>query len=213
MRLIHRLALQGDGRSGPIGAKAIVTHPNGKGIFTRDGGRRSIWQVHRILTRRTYIGEHRFRKCSKTGKANPPEEDVTVPVPPLLERETFDALEKSPKARNPKVAQPHVVTGPILLTGLRFCDRCGGVMTPRIGKSKRYRCYTCSIRVRQGDTGCKGRTTPMDGFDGLVVRHPEERLLAPDRLEEIPADVLARRQARAVRAHTHVAKLNRRAGD
>ncbi len=58
IRLIYRLALEGQGDSGQMGVKAIVKHLNAKGIFTRDGGRWGIGQVHRVLTRRTYIGEH-----------------------------------------------------------------------------------------------------------------------------------------------------------
>ncbi|MAN88999.1 MAG: recombinase family protein, partial [Algoriphagus sp.] len=62
IRLIYRLALEGDGDSGQMGVKAIVKHLNGKGIFTRDGGRWGVGQVHRILTRRTYMGEHQWGK-------------------------------------------------------------------------------------------------------------------------------------------------------
>ena len=66
VRLIYRLALEGNGTSGPMGVKAIVSHLNARGIFTRDGGRWGIGQLHRILTRRTYIGEHEFNKRSKS---------------------------------------------------------------------------------------------------------------------------------------------------
>src|SRR3546814_10995580 len=41
IRLIYRLALEGQGDSGQMGVKAIVKHLNAKGIFTRAGGRRS----------------------------------------------------------------------------------------------------------------------------------------------------------------------------
>jgi Recombinase len=52
VRLIFHLALDGDGGSAPMGVKAIVNHLNARRIFTRDGGRWGIGQVHRILTRR-----------------------------------------------------------------------------------------------------------------------------------------------------------------
>jgi site-specific DNA recombinase len=41
VRLIYRLALDGDGSSGPMGVKAIVSYLNRSRIFARDGGRRS----------------------------------------------------------------------------------------------------------------------------------------------------------------------------
>ncbi len=58
VRLIYRLALHGDGDHGQMGVKNIVSYLNRNRIFTRDGGRWGIGQVHRILTRRTYMGEH-----------------------------------------------------------------------------------------------------------------------------------------------------------
>ena len=211
IRLIYRLALEGDGTRGAMGVKAIATHLNGRGIFTRDGGRWGIGQVHRILTRRTYIGEHQWGKHRKNKEPTKPEDLVTVPVPPIIDRKTFDAVQKLMQARNPKVAPPRVVTGPTLLTGICFCGKCGGAMTIRTGKSGRYRYYACSIKARQGETGCKGRTIPMDKLDTLVAQHLEERLLTSDRLEEVLVDVLDRRQERAERRREHIAELNRRA--
>ena len=39
VRLIFRLAREGDGKSGPMGVKSITNHLNAAGIRTRDGGR------------------------------------------------------------------------------------------------------------------------------------------------------------------------------
>ena len=80
VRLIYRLALEGDGTTGQMGIKNIVSYLNSRRIFTRDGGRWGIGQVHRILTRRTYMGEHEFNKHSKTKELKPVSEIVTVPV-------------------------------------------------------------------------------------------------------------------------------------
>ena len=58
VRLIYRLALNGDGDSGPMGIKSITTYLNDRDIRTRDGGRWGIASVHQILTRSTYVGQH-----------------------------------------------------------------------------------------------------------------------------------------------------------
>ena len=58
VRLIYRLALEGDGASGPMGVKTITSHLNSRRIFTRAGGRWGIGQVHRVLTPPTYAGRH-----------------------------------------------------------------------------------------------------------------------------------------------------------
>ncbi len=212
IRLIYRLALEGDGDSGQMGVKAIVKYLNAKGIFTRDGGRWGIGQVHRVLTRRTYIGEHEWGKRSKHNDARSPGEIVIVPVPAIIERETFDQVQALLQARNPKTEMPaRVVIGPTLLTGICYCGNCGGAMTIRTGKSGRYRYYACSIKARQGETGCKGRAIPMDKLDTMVVNHIEDRLLDPERLEDLLGSVLGRRSEQAERRKQHIDELERRA--
>ena len=213
VRLIYRLALHGDGAKGQMGVKNIVSHLNRNRIFTRDGGRWGIGQVHRILTRRTYMGEHEFNKRSKSKALKPVSEIVVVPVPPIIDRETFDAVQALLKARHPSVTPSAVISGPTLLTGLIHCAKCGGAMTIRTGKGGRYRYYACSTKARQGPTACEGMAVPMDKLDDLVASHLEERLLQPERLETILATVLDRRQERSERQREHIAKLNRRAAE
>ncbi len=213
VRLIYRLALEGDGTSGPMGVKNIAAYLNQRRIFTRDGGRWGIGQVHRILTRTTYIGQHEFNKRAKNKALKPVSEIVTVAVPPLIDQATFDAVQAHLRARNPKVTPARVVSGPTLLTGICFCADCGGAMTLSTGKGGRYRYYTCSIKARQGETGCKGRSIPMEKLDNLVAEHIADRLLQPERLEEVLASVLDRRQERAERRREHIAELNKRAAE
>jgi len=211
VRLIYRLALEGDGTSGPMGVKNIVSHLNGRRMFTRDGGRWGIGQVHRILTRTTYIGRHEFNKRSKSKELKPVGEIVPVEVPALIDRAAFDAVRAHLRSRNPKVTPARVVSGPTLLTGICFCATCAGAMTLRTGKGNRYRYYTCSVKARQGDTGCTGRSVPMAKLDNLVAGHIEHRLLAPERLEEVLATVLDRRQERTERRREHITELHKRA--
>ncbi len=194
-----------------MGVKNIVSYLNSRRIFTRDGGRWGIGQVHRILTRRTYMGEHEFNKRSKTKELKPVSEVVVVPVPPIIDRETFDAVQKLLKARNPKVTPARVISGPTLITGLIHCAKCGGAMTIRTGKGGRYRYYTCSTKARQGPTACEGMAVPMEKLDDLVVDHLENRLLQPERLETVLTAVLDRREERAERRREHIAELNKRA--
>jgi site-specific DNA recombinase len=53
----------------------------------------------------------------------------------------------------------------------------------------------------------------MDKLDSLVAEHVAGRLLQPERLEEVLASVLDRRQERAGRRREHVAELNKRAAE
>lgn len=213
VRLIYRLALEGKGEGGQMGVKAIVSYLNSRRIFTRDDGRWGIGQVHRILTRRTYMGEHEFNKRSKTKELKPVSEIVTVPVPPIINRETFDAVQKLLKARNPKVMPARVISGPTMLTGLIHCAKCGGAMTIRTGKGGRYRYYACSMKARQGPTACEGMAVPMEKLDDLVADHLEGQLLQPERLETVLAAALDRREEHAERRREHIAELNKRTAE
>ncbi|MHB0713271.1 recombinase family protein [Roseomonas mucosa] len=213
VRLIYRLFLEGDGTSGPKGVKAIATYLNERRMFTRDGGKWGLAQIHAILTRTTYIGEHRFNTRSHKDREKKPEAEVAVmAVPPLIERETFDAVQARLKSRNPMVVPARVSSGPTLLTGICFCAKCGGAMTLRTGKGNggQYTYYTCSTKARQGKTGCEGRSIRMDKLDHLVAGHLEDRLLQPKRLETILSSLLDRRQERTERRREHLAGLNRR---
>ena len=53
----------------------------------------------------------------------------------------------------------------------------------------------------------------MEKLDNLVAGHIEDRLLQPERLEEVLASVLDRRQERADRRREHIAELNQRAAE
>jgi DNA invertase Pin-like site-specific DNA recombinase len=214
VRLIFRLAREGNGSSGPMGVKSIAKHLNESGVRTRDGGRWGVDAVHKVLTRTTYIGRHRFNtKYWKTRERKAEAEVVEMAVPPIIEAAEFEAVQALLKTRSPAMTAPRVVSGPTLLTGICFCAACGGAMTLRTGKSGRYRYYTCCTKARQGEIGCKGRTVPMEKLDSLVAEHIEERLLQPKRLEEVLSAVLYRRKERAERRTTHIAELRKRASE
>ena len=214
VRMIFRLAREGDGTSGPMGVKNITKHLNGAGIRTRDGGRWGLGAVHKVLTRTTYVGRHRFNATFwKTRERKPETEVVEMAAPPIVEAAEFEAVQALLKSRSPALTAPRVVSGPTLLTGICFCSACGKAMTLRTGKGGRYRYYTCSTKARQGETGCKGRTVPMEKLDTLVADHIERRLLQSSRLEEILSSVLDRREERAERRTAHIAALRKRAAE
>jgi site-specific DNA recombinase len=214
VRLIFRLAREGDGSSGPMGVKTITKHLNAAGVRTRDGGRWGLGSIHKVLTRTTYIGRHRFNtRFWKTRERKPDAEVVEMAVPPIIEAAEFEAVQALLKTRSPALTAPRVVSGPTLLTGICFCAACGKAMTLRTGKGGRYRYYTCSTKARQGETGCPGRTVPMDKLDRVVADHIEHRLLQPKRLEEILSSVFDRREERAERRTAHIAELRKRASE
>ena len=215
VRRIYRMALSGIDGSGPMGLKAIATWLNENMVRTRDGGRWGLGAVHQVLTRTTYIGQHRFNtRDHKTRTPKPESEHAIMEVPPIVSDTEFHAVQRSLRARSPKMAAPMAVGGPTLLTGICFCACCGGAMTLRTGTSRvgrEYRYYTCSTKARQGATGCPGITVPMDRLNKAVVDHLDARLLDPARLEAMMDQLLERREEWVDQRRAHVEDLERRA--
>src|SRR5262249_71304 len=126
VRLIFRLAREGEGTSGSMGVKSITKHLNAACIRTRDGGRWGVGAVHNLPTRKSYIGRHRFNtRFWKTRERKPDAEVVEMAVPPIIDAAEFEAVQALLKTRSPALTAPRVVSGPTLLTGMCFCAACG----------------------------------------------------------------------------------------
>ncbi|WP_269220174.1 recombinase family protein [Brevundimonas vesicularis] len=215
VRTIYRWALTGDGSQGPMGLKTIATRLNERNIRTRDGGRWGIGTVHQILTRSTYMGEHRFNTRDHKTKASKPEsEHAIMAVPPIVSKADYEAVRARLTLRNPRWTPPRVSTGPNLLTGICFCGVCGGAMTLRTGRGStggQYRYYACSTKARMGETGCTGLAVPMHKLDDAIIDHLETRLLDPDRLAALMEQLLDRREEWADQRRGHIAEMRKRA--
>lgn len=209
--LIFRLYRHGDGKSGPLGVKAVTCYLNGRGHRTRLGSRFGVATIHGILTNPIYVGEWSFNKrCSKTRQEKPKAEHIQIQVPAIIPLAEFEAVQATLKAHNPRVTPARVVNGPILLTGLATCSSCGGAMTYRSGTSKSGRVhhyYSCSTHGRQGKAGCSGQTIRMDTLNTLVTDHLVTELLQPHRLQATLASLWALRAERATEVDGRVTAL------
>ncbi len=193
VRLVFGLYVRGDGRSGPIGIKQIVSHLNGRGLRNRQGNPFAIQFVWNMLRRTAYVGRHYFNTHnSHTRQPKKREEWIEIAVPSILDEETFDAAQRLLDSRNPKKTPPRRANNPVLLSSVARCGSCGSPMRLRTGKGGRYRYYTCGRCADQGKTACKGRTIPEHVLDGLVLDAFEERILHPDRLRHVIGSLVAR---------------------
>ena len=217
VRLIFKLYLNGDGKSGALGVKEIVKWLNTRGYRTRRGQTFGVGSIHKLLTNTIYIGRARFnRTSSKTRGKKPDEEIIEISVLAILEPHVFEQVQRQLHARSPKVVAPRVTTGPILLTGLAVCATCGGGMMLRTGTSKGgrvYRYYTCSNCATKGKSVCKGRSIPMDKLDTLVTDHLIERLFKPERLTEILVSLSLRRAEKSENLNGRLIALQREVTD
>ncbi|MEP2533850.1 recombinase family protein [Shimia sp.] len=177
--LIFSLYDSGNGKSGPMGVKRITEYLNQNAIKRRKGKNWTVGMVHRVLNDNTYVGEFCF------GKTKPKDEQVIIDVPVIVDPTLFAATQQRLRSRNPRKAAPRTVNGPILLTGLAICGKCGGGMTLRTGKSGRYRYYTCGNRKNQGSALCEGQSLPMPELDRLVTEAVAEVLFESSRMEKV----------------------------
>lgn len=187
IRKIFSLYLEGDGSSGPMGIKRIVSWLNGRN-YTYRAKPFHVSSVDVVLRRTTYMGTHYFnQKDSRTGERRPRGEWVPIAVPAIVDEETFQTVQARLGQRNPRQTPARVVSGPTLLIGIARCGcpNCGGAMTIRTGKSGQYRYYACSRRATRGETACTGRSIRMEKLDGIVLDALEKRVLAPERLPEL----------------------------
>ncbi|MBX9821419.1 MAG: recombinase family protein [Afipia birgiae] len=213
VKMLFKLYLHGDGTSGAMGIKEMVKWLNSRGYRTRMGNTFGVGMLHRMLTNSVYIGEWRFNQTSsKTGKRKAETEVIISKVPAIVDRPTFDQVQRQLHARSPKVIAPRVTTGPILLTGIAVCASCKGGMTLRTGTSKTgkvYRYYTCGTCASKGKTSCRGRSVPMDKLDDLVMAGLVDRLFEPVRLANILSALTARRTEKADAANNRILELQR----
>ncbi len=191
VRRIYDLYLNGY-RGKSMGMKAIVDHLAKCNVLSR-GSAWTIQKIHRILSSSTYIGEYQFgRYDARKRRARPQSEWVTTQVPAIIDPETFEKVRRRREERSPTHSPPRRVNNPTLLTGLLKCGDCGAYMTLVTGKSGRYRYYKCTTRQSKGNHACPSKNYPMQQLDELILGHVIERVLDPERLRQLFAEVRKR---------------------
>ncbi len=197
VRQIFDLCLYGAGQ-GPMGIKKIAAYLNERAILQR-GKPWMTSDIARILRSEAYIGTCYYNKRdSRARKMRPPNKWIAITVPAIIERETFDTVGAVLVARRASNTPPRVVSGPTLLTGLARCGCCddspdGSVagMMLRTGKSGQYRYLVCARRALRSTFSCDAPQIRMEPIDEAVISAVESIVLAPERLRELVAGMVA----------------------
>ena len=214
VRLIFRLAREGSGSSGPMGVKSIATHLNAIGIRTRDGGRWGVDAVHKVLTRTTYIGRHRFNtKFWKTRERKAETEIVEMAVPAIVDKDEFEVVQMLLKSRSPAMVAPRIVSGPTLLTGICFCAGCGGAMPLRTGKSGVTAITPAAPKLARARPAVPVALFRWKSSTIWSRSTSNSVCYSPSVLSELLSHVLDRRTERAERRRSHIADLRKRAAE
>lgn len=198
VRLIFRLYVQGDGQSGPLGVKRIVSKLNADGYRNRRGEPFRVQFLDKILRNTAYIGEHWFNRTdSRRGTERPKGDWVAFVMPRILDDATFFATQDKLDRQHPLKTPPRTVTSDVLLTAIAKCGDCGASMRKLSGKSGQYQYYRCSRKADFGASTCKGSAIPMGELDRIVLDALEDKILAPKRLRKLTEALVSRAGERA----------------
>ncbi|MGG1531433.1 recombinase family protein [Brevibacillus agri] len=156
------------------GAWDIAKRLNDKGIATKDGKQWHDRVVRDLLKRETLVGDFVYNRTYRKGTrifTRPEEEWIRIENhhDPILDRDTFDAIQKIFRSRK-QSASRYVDETNYLLTGLLVCTHCGGKMVGRKdskrGKNIYYR-YVCNTYMKKG--GCYFHHLHRDEVESAII--------------------------------------------
>jgi site-specific DNA recombinase len=139
-----------------IGIAAVANRLNEMQVPTRR--RAQCWHrqvVRQMLTNPVFMGEWKYGKTEwHTGLPRPPESVITIPVPPIVDCETWEKAQE--KINSIRRLWSKKGRRKYLLSGLLTCDDCGNTMGGSYinwwGKAARR--YTCRRSKGASNQGC-----------------------------------------------------------
>ena len=197
VKLIFKLFLEGDGKTGSLGVKQIAKWLNAHGYKTPTGKAFYTSRVHAILTNESYAGTAWFnRKDTKTGKVRPRDEWIAFPVPVLIPEETLQRVRMLLSAKRPSKTPPRLSSSNVLLTGVAVCEGCGSPLMMTTGKGGAYRYYRCAGKHLRGKCDADlAISIREEKLDELTLTALTDRLIMPKRTQAIVAAVAKRRES------------------
>ena len=162
----------------------MLKNPAYKGIAAY-GKTKRVDRKPRLRPRR---GQPEFPRHNSCVRETAPEEQCPIPVPMLVEEETFAAAQEQ-LARNRGSHGRPALPGRYLLQGLMVCARCGRAYygKPVGGQKGRsygyYRCPGTDANRFGGQRMCFNRMVRTDRLDAAVWEDVRSLLLEPERIE------------------------------
>ncbi len=164
------------------GVMDIVRELNARGIPSAKGRGWTKNTLYSILTNEIYTGTVVWGRNSKRNL-----EPVKAPgaCPPIVDKETFMAVQRTMAERAPKVIYPRVVSSRFLLSGLARCGYCGRALTGQDAKSGKFSYYVCGSLTKKGAGSCKFKYLNAPRFERAVVDEIKNSILTQDNLTEL----------------------------
>jgi site-specific DNA recombinase len=165
-----------------IGSRKIASTLNERGILTKSGKQWHDRVIRELLRRETLIGTFVWNQTATRGKrviSLPEDKWIRHPNhhEPILDEETFYAVQQALDARKTSGANKHVDNDRYLLSGILKCAHCGGPMvgrrwtqrpTKKTPNPKERWGYICSNYTKKGT--CFYHWVYRDPIENAVIQ-------------------------------------------
>lgn len=184
IRRIFKMCVSG------MGAKEIVKALNNEGLKTNNGMPWSKNRVYYILKNEAYTGTlvwNRLKKSQGGSMPNDPKEVISVENshPAIIDRGTFNEVQRLLLERSPKITHPRRVGSNYLLSGLLYCGKCGAGMVGSAAKSSRFFYYACQNYCKRGKDVCDAGLISKNRVEAFVIDRLKANILTEENLKEL----------------------------
>ena len=164
------------------GLKEILKELNEKGIA---GPRRKGWSkstLHKILTNEVYTG---VLVWGRNSTRDLPSIRVENAWTAIIDRSTFDLVQKILSERAPANLHPKRTASRYLLSGLAKCGHCGKALVGQDAKSGKFSYYVCDTLLKKGAGMCPTHYLNTKKFENLVVDKIKHDILTEENLTDM----------------------------
>ncbi len=139
--------------------KTIALELNAEGTTRRNGRPWTPKQIGAMLRNVTYVGQVSYKGEIYEGEHEG-----------LVDRETWDAVQKYMDGNVPEGSRSRTLDGESPLRGVLRCGHCGGAMTPAYTykRGRRFRYYICSKDAKRAESECPIRRIAAGEIEGHV---------------------------------------------
>ncbi|HJW87983.1 MAG TPA: recombinase family protein, partial [Dehalococcoidia bacterium] len=176
VRRFFRRVLEGKG------LMEITRELNSEGISGPRGKGWGKTSVHQTLRNEVYTGTLVW---GRTSVRKLPPIRVENAWPAIVDRETFEAVQKRLADRGPRIVHPRRTSSRYLLSGLARCGHCGKALVGQAAKGGKFAYYVCGTLLKKGPKTCSTAYLPAAKFEGAVIDKIRERILTEENLKEL----------------------------
>ena len=175
-----------DMASRDIGCKEIAKTLNHEGFRTSRGQRWGRTTVYKVLSNEAYTGTLVWggRQGHPAMHSGEPPIRVENAWTAIIDRDTFDLVQKKMASKRPQVTHPRTVPSFYLLSGILFCS-CDAALTGHSAKSGKHFYYQCSRKFKQGSEACNARMLVKEKLEKLIINQLKAKVLTDNNLEKL----------------------------